>query len=442
MDNLADALPKLHAEDMGSLKLVFRSVSHRNYRLFFGGQGISLIGTWIQQVAMSWLVYRMTNSAFLLGAVGFSGQIPSFLLAPFAGVLIDRWNRHRILILTQSLATIQAFVLSALALTGKIAIWHIIVLSLFLGLVNAFDMPTRQAFVVEMVENSEDLGNAIALNSLLFNGARLLGPSIGGILISLVGEGICFLLNGLSFFAVILALLAMKIKPRMIQSQTSHVIKGLREGFTYTFGFPPIRALLFLLGLVSLAGMPYTVLMPIFAKNILKGGPHTLGFLMGASGIGALVGAVYLASRRNVLGLGKLIIIALNIFGIGLIAFALSRIFPVSLILMVFVGFGMMVQMASSNTIIQTVVEEDKRGRVMSFYTMSLMGMAPFGSLLAGSLASKIGAPGTIVIGGIACLLGSAIFARRVPSLREVVRPIYIRKGILSEERRFETLER
>ncbi|NWG02814.1 MAG: MFS transporter [Syntrophaceae bacterium] len=424
---------KPHPKDPNGLKLIFRSVSHRNYRLFFGGQGVSLIGTWIQQLAMSWLVYRMTNSAFLLGVVGFTGQIPSFLLTPFAGVLIDRWNRHRILILTQSLAMMQAFLLSALDLTGKIAIWHIILLSLFLGLVNAFDMPTRQAFVVEMIENSEDLGNAIALNSLLFNGARLLGPSIGGMLISLVSEGICFLLNGISFFAVIIALLAMKVKPRAIQPQDSHVISGLREGFTYTFGFAPIRTLLFLLGLVSIAAMPYTVLMPIFAKNILQGGSHTLGFLMGASGIGALVGAIYLASRKNVLGLGRLIVIALNIFGIGLITFALSRIFPISLILMVLVGFGMMVQMASSNTIIQTIVEEDKRGRVMSFYTMAFMGMVPFGSLLAGSMASKVGASGTVMIGGIVCILGSILFVRRLPSLREMVRPIYIKKGILPE---------
>jgi MFS family permease len=328
---------------------------------------------------------------------------------------------------------IQAFILALLTLTGTIAIWHIILLSLFLGLVNAFDMPTRQAFVVEMVENSEDLGNAIALNSLLFNGARLLRPSIGGILISLVGEGICFLLNGLSFFAVIIALLAMKIRPWFVQSQASHVVKGLREGFTYTFGFPPIRVLLFLLGLVSLVGMPYIVLMPIFAKNILQGGPHTLGFLMGASGIGALGGAIYLASKKNVLGLGRLIIIALNIFGIGLIAFALSRILSLSLILMVLVGFGMMVQMASS-TIIQTIVEEDKRGRVMSFYTMAFMGMVPFGSLLAGSFASKIGAPGTIIISGAACILGSILFARKLPLLRELVRPIYIEKEILSKE--------
>ena len=432
LNNEKNGFHKFVSEDLKGLKLIFRSVSHRNYRLFFGGQGISLIGTWIQQLAMSRLVYRMTNSAFLLGVVGFTGQIPSFLLAPFAGVLIDKWNRHRILILTQSLAMIQAFLLSALDLTGKIAIWHIILLSLFLGLVNAFDMPTRQAFVVEMVENSEDLGNAIALNSLLFNGARLLGPSIGGILISLVGEGLCFLLNGLSFIAVIIALLAMKVKKPTVRSQTSHITKGLKEGFTYTFGFPPIRVLLLLLGLVSLAGMPYTVLMPIFAKNILQGGPHTLGFLMGASGIGALVGAICLASKKNVLGLGRLIIIALNIFGIGLIAFALSRILSLSLILMVLVGFGMMVQMASSNRIIQTIVEEDKRGRVMSFYTMAFMGMAPFGSLLAGSVASKIGAPNTLIIGGASCILGSFIFAKKLPLIREMVRPIYLEKGIIS----------
>jgi len=416
------------------VKLIFRGLSHRNYRLFFGGQRVSLIGTWMQQVAMSWLVYHRTNSAFLLGLVGFSGQIPSFLLAPFAGVFVDRWNRHRVLILTQSLAMIQAFLLSALDLTGKMAIGHIIVLSLSLGLVNSLDMPTRQAFVIDMVENSEDLGNAIALNSLLFNGARLLGPSIGGILISLVGEGICFLLNGLSFLAVIIALLAMKMKEPAIRIQPSHIFKGLKEGFRYTFGFPPIRALLLLLGLVSMAGVPFTVLMPIFAKNILRGGPHTLGFLMGSSGVGALIGAIYLASRKNVLGLGRLVMIALSVFGIGLITFALSRVPALSVILLVFVGFGMMVHMASSNTIIQTIVEEDKRGRVMSFYTMALMGIGPFGSLLAGILASKIGAPGTVVIGGIACTLGSIVFARELPSLRKIVRPIYIEKGIIPEE--------
>jgi MFS family permease len=416
------------------LALIFRALHHRNYRLFFGGQGISLIGTWMQQIAMSWLVYDLTHSAFLLGFVGFLGQIPSLLLSPFAGVLSDRWNRHRIVICTQSLAMLQAFVLALLTLTGAIAIWHIIILALFLGFINAFDMPTRQAFVVEMVETGEDLGNAIALNSLLFNGARLLGPSIGGILIALLGEGMCFLLNGISYIAVIVALLAMKITKREIRSRSSQVLKDLREGFTYAFGFPPIRSLLLLLALTSLTAMPYTVLMPVFAKNILHGGPQTLGFLLGASGVGAAVGAIYLASRTSVLGLGRLIVIASSIFGIALIAFSISRILLLSLLLLVLTGFGMMVQMASSNTVLQTIVEEDKRGRVMSLYTMAFMGMVPFGSLLAGSLASKIGAPGTIMISGIACILGSTLFARKLPLLRELVRPIYMRKGIVQEE--------
>ena len=424
----------MNLDEPKGLQLIFRALHHRNYRLFFGGQGVSLIGTWMQQLAMSWLVYRMTNSAFLLGVVGFLGQIPAFLLSPFAGVLIDRWNRHRILVGTQSLAMIQAFILALLTLTGTIAIWHIVILALFLGFVNAFDMPTRQAFVVEMVETGEDLGNAIALNSFLFNGARLLGPSIGGILISLLGEGMCFLLNGISFIAVIAALLAMKMTKREIRSKSSRVLKGVKEGFTYAFGFPPIRSLLLLLGLVSLTGMPYTVLMPVFAKNILHGGPHTLGFLLGASGVGALVGAVYLASRKSVLGLGRLIVIALNIFGIGLIAFSISRTLPLSLLFLGFTGFGMMVQMVSTNTVLQTIVEEDKRGRVMSLYTMAFMGMVPFGSLLAGSLASKIGASGTIMISGAACILGSILFARKLPALREMVRPIYIEKEILSKE--------
>jgi MFS family permease len=424
----------MNLDNSKGLQLIFRALHHRNYRLFFGGQGISLIGTWMQQIAMSWLVYHITHSAFLLGFVGFLGQIPALLLSPFAGVLIDKWNRHRILVCTQSLAMIQAFILALLALTGTIAIWHIIILALFLGFVNAFDMPTRQSFVVEMVETGEDLGNAIALNSFLFNGARLLGPSIGGILISLLGEGMCFLLNGISFIAVIIALLAMKITKKEIRSRSSQVFKGMKEGFTYAFGFPPIRSLLLLLALTSLTAMPYTVLMPVFAKNILHGGPQTLGFLLGASGVGALVGAIYLASRTSVLGLGKLIVIASSIFGIGLIAFSISRILWLSLLLLVLTGFGMMVQMVSSNTVLQTIVEEDKRGRVMSLYTMAFMGMVPFGSLLAGSLASKIGAPGTVIISGAACILGSILFARKLPALREMVRPIYIEKEILPKE--------
>jgi len=423
-----------HRADANGLRLVFRALSHRNYRLFFGGQGISLIGTWMQQIAMNWLVYRLTQSALLLGIVGFTSRIPTFLLASLAGVLADRWNRHRVLVATQTLSMIQAMILAVLVLTGTIAVWHIIVLSLFLGLINALDIPTRQSFVVEMIEKKEDLGNAIALNSSMVNGARLLGPSLAGILIAALGEGLCFLLNGISFIAVILALLAMEIKPKQREIRSSEVFQGLKEGFSYAFGFAPIRSVLLLLALVSLMGMPFAVLMPIFAEKILNGGARALGFLMGATGVGAIIGSIYLASRRTVLGLGRIIVISSSLFGVGLIAFSLSRLFWLSLLMMLLIGFGMMVEMASSNTILQTIVEEDKRGRVMSFYTMAFMGMVPFGSLLAGSLANRIGAPKTVMIGGIACILGSALFAKRLPSLRRMARPIYVEKGIIPEE--------
>ena len=431
-------LNKSPLDDSKGLRLIFRALYHRNYRLFFGGQGISLIGTWMQQIAMSWLVYRMTNSAFLLGLIGFSSQICSFFFSPFAGVLSDRWNRHHILVATQSLAMVQAFILATLTLTGTITVHHIFILALFLGFVNAFDMPNRQAFVVEMVEKREDLGNAIALNSFLFNGARLVGPSIGGILISILGEGICFLLNGVSFLAVIIALLAMKMTSNKREVEKTRVLQGLKEGFAYAFGFPPIRSIIFFLGWISLVGMAYTTLVPVFAKDILHGGSQTYGFLMAASGMGAVIGAVYLASRRSVLGLGRIIAIASGIFGIGLISFSLSHVLWLSLFLLMLTGFGMMVHMASSNTILQTMVDDDKRGRVMSLYVMSFMGMAPFGSLLGGSLASKIGAPYTLIIGGAFCILGSFMFTKKLPSIREMVRPIYIRKGILSEKSEIE----
>jgi len=421
-------------DDANSLKLIFRALSHRNYRLFFGGQGISLIGTWMQQIAMSWLVYRLTDSALLLGVVGFTSRIPTFLLASLAGVLADRWNRHRVLVITQTLSMIQAMILAILVLTGAIAVWHIIFLSLSLGLINALDIPTRQSFVVDMIEKREDLGNAIALNSSIVNGARLIGPSVAGMLIATLGEGMCFLLNGLSFIAVIFALLAMKITPKKREAQSSKVFQGLKEGFSYAFGFAPIRSVLLLLGLVSLMGMPFTVLMPIFAEKILHGGPQALGFLSGATGVGAIAGSIYLASRKSVLGLGRIIVISSNLFGIGLIGFSLSRLFWLSLLMMLLTGFGMMVEMASSNTVLQTIVEEDKRGRIMGFYTMAFMGMVPFGSLLAGTLANNIGAPNTVMIGGVACILGSVLFAKKLPSLRRIARPIYVEKGIISEE--------
>ena len=421
------------ADSVKGFKLVFRAFQHRNYRLFFGGQGISMIGTWMQQIAINWLVFRLTHSALLLGVIGFTSRIPTFVFAPFAGVFVDRWNRHRLLVTTQVLAMFQAFALAFLVLSGNVQVWHIIVLSLVLGLVNAFDVPVRQALVVNMIERREDLGNAIALNSSMVNGSRLVGPSIAGFLIATVGEGICFLLNGVSFIAVIISLLAMDLPRQPKKAQGSHPWHDLKEGFSYAFGFPPIRSILLLLALVSLMGMPYAVLMPIFAENILKGGPQAFGFLLGATGVGALAGAIFLASRKTVLGLGRIIVMASSVFGIGLVSFSLSRIYSLSLALMVLTGFGMMVNMTSSNTVLQTIVEEDKRGRVMSFYTMAFMGMVPFGSLLAGSLAHTIGAPVTVLIGGLSCMLGSFLFARQLPRFRKMVRPIYVQKGILLE---------
>jgi MFS family permease len=427
-------LDKSRLVDPKGFGLIFRALYSRNYRLFFGGQGISLIGTWMQQIAMSWLIYRMTNSAFLLGLIGFSSQICSFFFSPFAGVLSDRWNRHHILVATQSLALVQAFILASLTLTGTIAVHHLVILSLFLGFVNAFDIPTRQAFVVEMVEKREDLGNAIALNSFLFNGARLVGPSIAGILISILGEGLCFFLNGLSFLAVIIALLSMKISSNKRESEKTQILQGVKEGFIYAFGFPPIRSIILFLGWISLVGTANTTLMPVFAKDILRGDSQTYGFLMAAIGVGAIIGAIFLASRRSVLGLGRIIAIASGIFGIGLISFSLSQTLWLSMFLLLLTGLGMMVHMASSNTILQTMVDDDKRGRVMSLFAMAFMGMAPFGSLAGGSLAGMIGAPTTLIIGGATCLLGSFLFMKKLPSLRKMGRPIYIKKGILSEK--------
>ncbi|MGD0887150.1 MAG: MFS transporter [Thermodesulfovibrionales bacterium] len=413
----------------------FRALRHRNYRLFFLGQGISLIGTWMQQIALSWLVYRLSNSAVLLGVVGFATRIPTFLVAPLAGVLADRWNRRRLLILIQSLAMAQAFILSFFVLSGTITVWLIIVLGLFLGCVNSFDIPVRQSFVLDMLENKEDLGNAIALNSSLVNGARLLGPSVAGILIATVGEGMCFLINGMSYIAVIAALFAMRILPRQRATDQPTLVQNLKEGFSYTFGFPPIRDILLLLALVSLLGMPYVTLMPVFARDILHGGSHTFGFLMGATGIGALIGAMCLAARKTVAGLGPVIAIAAGVFGAGLVTFSFSRLLWLSLGLMVMTGFGMMVQMAASNTVLQTIADDEKRGRVMSFYTVAFIGMTPFGSLLSGWAASWFGVRITVFLSGIFCAIGGLIFAVRLPGLHEMVGPIYERKGIASRKK-------
>jgi MFS family permease len=430
--------PANNTSQKTGIRFMFRALSHRNYQLFFSGQSVSMIGTWMTRIATSWLVYKLTGSALLLGVVGFSGQIPAFILAPFAGVIVDRMNRHRMLVITQVLAMVQSLTMAVLALTGYIEMWHIIALSIFQGLINAFDMPARQAFVVEMVEDPADLPNAIALNSSLVNGARLLGPSIGGVVIAAVGEGWCFAIDGISYIAVIGSLLAMKVNRAMtkeIPDGGANVFTELREGWRYVAGSPPISKILILLAAVSLVGMPYTVLMPVFAEKVLKGGPNTLGLLMAATGVGALIGAMFLASRKTVLGLGRQIPRMAGLFGVGLIAFSFSRYIWLSVILLVATGLGFMVQMAVSNTIIQTIVEENKRGRVMSFYTMAFMGTIPFGSLLAGTLADHIGAPETLLIGGIGCIVGAVWFQLALPRLREFVRPIYVSKGILPEVR-------
>jgi MFS family permease len=418
--------------DSSGISHAWRALRHRNFRLFFSGQSVSLIGTWMTRVATSWLVYRLTGSALLLGLVGFMGQIPTFLLAPFAGVWVDRLNRRNVLLWTQALAALQSLLLAALTLSRRITISEILVLSAFQGLINAFDMPGRQAFMVQMVEQRQDLGNAIAINSSMVNMARLVGPSLAGLVIAGFGEGYCFLIDGLSYFAVIASLALMQVKPLPGRGDgVSSMATQLKEGWLYVSRFAPVRTILLLFALVSLMGIPYVVLMPIFAAQVLHGGPHTLGLLMGASGVGALISALSLAVRKTVLGLGRMIPIAALSFGVGLILFGLSRVLWLSLFMMLFTGFGMMQGMAASNTIIQTVVPEDRRGRVMSYYTMAFVGMAPFGSLLAGGLAHKLGAPHTVIITGTVVILGGLWFGTRLKALREEIRPIYQAMGIL-----------
>jgi MFS family permease len=392
---------------------VGRALRHRNYRLFFVGQGTSLVGTWITRVATSWLVYRLTGSALLLGVVGFAGQIPTFLLASFAGVAVDRWSRHRVLVAAQTLSMVQSALLAVFALTKTITVWHVIALVAFQGLINAFDTPARQAFVVEMVETREDLPNAIALNSSMVNAARLIGPSIAGVLIVAVGEGWCFAIDAVSYLAVIASLLMMRVARKPLRAEQSHVLDELLDGFRYVAAHLEIRAALLLLALVSLVGMPYVVLLPIFAKTVLHGGAHTLGALTAASGLGAIAGALWLASRKTVDGIARIVAAGGAVFGVGLMALGGSHWVWLSLPIMVVTGAGMMVQMAASNTLIQTLVEEDKRGRVMSFYTMAFFGMTPFGSLAGGVLADRVGAPATVVVGGVATLVAVAAFAAR-----------------------------
>lgn len=415
------------------LKNAFRTLMYRNYRLFFIGQGLSLIGTWMQQLALSWLVYRLTNSIFLLGVVGFSSQIMVFLFSPFAGAVADRIDRRKMIIITQILALIQALILSALVYTNLITVWLIMLLSIILGFIMSFDAPIRQSFMVDLIDHKKDLGNAIALNSSLFNGARLVGPFLAGLVIAKTGEGFCFLLNAASYFAVIIALLMMRITPKKHQKPKTKMTREIIDGFKYVYQCVPIRYVLLLLAFVSLIGMPPAVIMPAFAKDILLGGPQTLGYLMGASGFGALCGALYMASGKNVLNLGKIILISTLTFSFGLIFLSFAKVLWVALLVLMIIGFSFMLQMAASNTLLQTIVDDDKRGRVMSIYTMAFIGMAPFGSLVIGSAAHYWGIPFVLFIGGVLCFISAIIFGAFLPSFHKMVHPVYIKMGIMPE---------
>lgn len=408
---------------------MLRSLRHRNFQLFFSGQLISLIGTWMQNIAQSWLVYRLTGSSLLLGVVGFAGQIPVFLLAPVGGMAADRWNRHRVVIATQISSMILAFILAALTLSHAVRVWQIGVLAACLGAVNAFDIPARQSFLIEMV-GREDLMNAIALNSSMFNGARVIGPAIAGLLVAWIGEGWCFFANAVSYIAVIAGLLLMRLGPHRKTVNRIPPIEHIAEGFRFVHRTKPIAALMMLIGLVSLVAVPYTVLMPIFADRILHGGARGLGILMGAVGVGALLGALTLAMRRGVHGLGRWVGFSAMAFGISLVVFSFSRWFWISVILLIPTGYAVMLQMSSSNTLIQAMVPDELRGRAMSVYTMMFMGMAPMGSLFAGALADRIGAPWTVAIGGLAAVVGACYFLKRLPHLRFEARQLLIEQGL------------
>ncbi|HTD96051.1 MAG TPA: MFS transporter [Edaphobacter sp.] len=415
----------------GLLSHAWRALRHRNFKLFFFGQSISVIGSWMTRLATTWLVYHLTHSALLLGIVSFAGQIVSFALGPFAGVWVERLDRRRLLVWTQAAAAVQSLALAALTMAHVITLWEIIALTAFQGVINAFDMPARQSFLVQMVDDRNDLSNAIAINSSMANGARLIGPAIAGLVIAAFGEGACFLIDGLSYLAVIASLLLMRIPRLDVCRDKANMLEQMREGWNYVRTFRPIRTILLLFALVSLMGYSWSVLLPVFAVRVLHGGAATLGWLMGASGVGALVSAISLAFRRSVVGLTRMLQIGSAMLGGALILFGLSHTLWLSLVLMVFVGFGMLQAASVSNIVIQSLVTEDKRARAMSYYTMAFFGAAPFGSLLAGSLADRIGAPHTVILTGAFCLAGSLWFTFELPKIKAVMRPIYQEMGLL-----------
>ena len=417
-----------------NLRFSLRALRHRDLRIFYFGQGTSMIGTWMQNVAMGWLVYRLTGSALLLGVIGFSSQFPTFLMAPIAGALADRWSRYRMVLAAQALLMLQAAILAALVLSGVVQVWHLIALSAFLGLCSGLDIPARQALLVRLANGPEDLPNAIALNSALFNGGRLLGPAIAGILIAWVGEGLVFLLNAISYVVVLVALLSLRLRRQQRPPPPpGSMLSAMGEGFRYAFGFAPVRTVLTVMGLVALVGIPYSVLLPVFARDVLGGDARTLGALTSSAGLGALFGTLYLASRSSVRGIGRVIAGASTLFGVGLIGFSISRDLRLSSVLLLFTGFGVVVTSAGINTFLQTLVDEEMRGRVMSMFTMAFVGTTPIGSLLAGWLAVHIGAPFAIGLGGAVCVLVGLWFATRIPELRKVVHPVYVRRGIMPE---------
>jgi MFS family permease len=414
-----------------SMSHAWRALRHRNFQLFFAGQSVSLIGTWMTRLATSWLVYRQTHSALLLGIVGFAGQIVAFAVGPFAGVWVERLNRRKLLVWTQAAAAAQSLALAALTLMHVINLGEIIALTALQGLINAFDMPARQSFLVQMVDDRNDLSNAIAINSSMVNGARLIGPAIAGLVIAAVGEGWCFLIDGFSYFAVIASLLLMRIKPQDIRRKATSMFEQMREGWDYVRTFRPIRSILLLFALICFMGWPYSVLLPVFAAEILHGGATTLGLLSGAAGMGAFASAISLAVRKSVVGLTSMLQVAAVLLGGALILFGISRTFWLSLVLAGFIGFGLIQEASVSNTIIQSLVPEDKRARVMSYYSTVFFGAAPFGSLLAGAVAHRIGAPHTIILAGASCIAGALWFTLELPKVRAEMRPIYQEMGLL-----------
>ena len=407
-----------------SVAQTLRSLSYRNYRIYFIGQGLSLIGTWMQQVAMAWLVYSLTGSAWWLGIVGFASRIPVLPLAPLGGVAADRWSRKRILYVTNTIAALQAATLAVLVMTGTVEVWHVVALSMVLGVIDAFDIPARQAWFIHMIDDPADVGNAIALNSTIFNAARLIGPSVAGVMIAAAGEGPVFAVNALTYSAMLIALFQIRTHEGA-QDRTQNVLRNLAEGFQWAWRFTPVRDVLLLMTLISFVAVPFAILMPVFATEVLDGGPETLGFLLAAQGVGALAAALFMAYRSGFRGLGRLIAFASAVFGAGLIGFALSRSLWLSMPLLAIAGFGLLLQTASSNTFLQMIVGDALRGRIMSLYTLAFIGTLPLGSLFAGWLAERIGASLTVAMGGAATLLASAVFTRRLPVLRGKVREFW-----------------